>query len=509
MDDPRIIVASPPLGVGEAADHLPVGIVRFSGPNPALGVVVKATFSFAEDAPEGGEVVARLAERQLPLHVNRLRKGASGEEELSQATDFIPFKPLADLLVVGHAYGAPRPSSVGVDGNPTTVVEVSFEIEGEVSRAVDVVSAGWAERIPLRPPHLRNASDQALSAPPVGPIATDHLLSPRPWHPPEFDYQVYNAATPEQRLPEIPCDARILLSGLSPRGPRRRVVLPGLAPRVLCELEGYETLAELELFCDTMVIDTDRELVTLLWRGEVPVSSQAAHEVELLIVALLPRDEPDAIDDALRELPRGRFFYARSAADFEPGAPPVPEVSTQLTMARYATWGSTLGPKPTIALERYAQISAELGEQREPRADTLARHDFDEDRWTLEERGWVEAIAGGGVEGEGSLAEEYGKLFVAAQERLADPAELRRTIADFARITVRMERRDPGKVLAEEKLSLSVWMRLDRRIGAAADRDEALAAELTRLLEEERARPLAPDEEDEGDVEVVDEEDEG
>jgi hypothetical protein len=497
MDDPRIIVASPPLRAGEAADHLPVGIVRFSGPNPALGVVVKATFSFADDAPEGAEIVARLAPQQLPLAVNRARRGAGGDDELVHATDFIPFKPLADVLLVGHAYGAPRPSSLGVDGKPSTVVQVSFEIEGHLARAVDVVTSGWAERIPLRPPNLRNAADHRLAALPVGPIATEHLRSPLPWHPPDFDYQVYNAAAPEQRIAEIPADARLVLAGLSPRAPRRRVALPGLAPRVLCELEGHETLAELELFCDTLIIDSDRELLTLLWRGEVPVASQAAHEVERLIVALLPKDDPDAIDGALRALPRGHFFYARSAVDFEPGAPPVPEASPQLTMARYATWSSPQAPEPTLPLERYAAISAELGEQREPRAETLARHGLDEDGWTLEERGWIEAIAAGGVEGEGSLAATYGAAFVAAQERLALPAEQERSLADYARISVLMERRDPGKVLADEKLSLPVWMRLDRRISAAAERDAALAAELDRLIEAERAQPFEPDAEDE------------
>jgi hypothetical protein len=500
MDDPRIVVAQPPFRRGEAVDPVPVGIVRFSGPNPALGVVVKATFSFAEDAEEEREVVARLSPKQEPLSVNRLRKGPNGEDELAYATDFIPFKPLADVLLLGHAYGAPRPSSVAADGSPTTVVEVSFEIEGELSRAVDVVSAGWAERIPLRPPHLRNAADGALPAPPVGPVIGEHLLAPLPWHPPDFDYQVYNAATKEQRITEIPSDARILLSGLSPRAPRRTVVLPGLAPRVLCDLEGYERLSEVELFCDTLILDTDRELCMVLWRGEIPVSSWAAHEVGQLTVALLPSDAPDAIDGALRELPRGHFFYARSPVDFEPGAPPVPEISNQLTMARYASWSNPQGPEPTISLQRYAEISAELAEQREPRGKALERHGFDEDRWTLEERAWVETIAGGGVEGEGSVAEEYGKLFVEAQDKLADPAEHARTPADYARISVAMERRDPGKVLAEEKLSLSVWMRLDRRMQAAAERDEALAAEIERQMDEERERPFEPDpEEDEDD----------
>ena len=103
-----------------------------------------------------------------------------------------------------------------------------------------------------------------------------------------------------------PAAARLVLSGLSPRSPRRRVTLPGLAPRVLCELEGHETLAELELFCDTLIIDSDRELLTLLWRGEVPVASQAAHEVQRLIVALLPKDDPDAIDGALSSMDRTR-----------------------------------------------------------------------------------------------------------------------------------------------------------------------------------------------------------
>ncbi|MFO0758400.1 MAG: DUF2169 domain-containing protein [Byssovorax sp.] len=501
MDDPRIVVAQAPIRRGAAQDPVPVGVLRFAGPNPALGVVVKVTLTYAEDAPEEQVVVARLAEQQEPLSVNRFRKGPNGEDELAYASDFIPFKPLADVLLLGHAHGAPRPSSVAPDGAPTTVVEVSFEIEGELSRAVDVVSQGWVEQIPLRPPYLRNAADATLPAPPVGPIAAEHILSPLPWHPPDFDYQAYNAATPEQRIGEIPRDAKILLSGLSPRVPRRTVVLPGLAPRVICDLEGSEKLAEVELFCDTLIVDADRERMMLLFRGEIPTASLAAREVGTLVVALLPEGDPDAIDAALRALPHGRFFFARSPVDFEEGAPPVPDDAPALTMARYATWAAPQGPEPTIPIERYAQISAELAEQREPRGQTLARHDLDEDRWTLEERAWVEAIAGGGAEGPGSLAAEYGQLFMDAQDRLADPAEERRTLADFARISVAMERRDAVKVLADEKLTLSAFMRLDRRMGVLTSRDEDAAAELDRLLDEERDKPFEPDPDEEPDEE--------
>src|SRR5262249_5791787 len=135
-------------------------------------------------------------------------------------------------------------------------------------------------------------------------------------------------------------------------------------------------------------------------------------------------------------------------------------------------------------LAAYAAISAELAEGRESRTAVLSHHDLDEDSWTIEERAWLEAMGDAAMEGDGTMAATYGELFVAAQDRLADPAEDALGLDDYIALRIAVEGADdPPAVLKERGTTLSAWMRLDRRWMARAEADPRLWEEIERRLE--------------------------
>lgn len=400
-------------GPGRAL-RLPVGVLRWSAPTPTLTVIVKVTLTFGR----GCEVVddaqwAELAPAQTPLAGTV--QLAPGARDLAYPTDFVPFKRHADVLLTGHAYAPLRPSAVGL-GAPTTRIDAGLSVD-RLARAFALVAHGAHAHIPLGPATLRDR-DGLSAVDPVGPIASPDVLAPQRWHDKDFDFTRYNAASPLQRLPSVEPDAIIQLTHLSPRGEELRVLLPGLAPRVLMNPSYGSTTVEIAMDCDTLHIDTDRETMTLLFRGDMAIESMDTTMIGRLVVSLEHQDRPRSVSEIFRELPRGMFFYAAEPDDVAPNAPPIPETTAELMMARYETWGHERAPDPVLSIERYAMVTAELAEQREARARILARHDLDEDGWTLEERAWAEILADIGAENDGAFADELGRLLVEARARV-------------------------------------------------------------------------------------------
>ncbi|MEP7121896.1 MAG: DUF2169 domain-containing protein [Byssovorax sp.] len=477
----------PSPGAGRSL-RLPVGVVAWNAPSPSLTVIVKLTLTFGPGCEIDGEATwAELAPVQAPLAGTAML--APGSSVLVHPTDFVPRKARADVLVTGHAYAPLRPSTAGL-GATTTRIDAGFSVD-ELDRDFSLMARGLAEKVALDAEHFDDRGG-TVSTDPVGPIASRRVLAPEPWHDESFDFMSYNAASELQRPRSIAPDALIRLRHLSPRAEERTILLPNLAPRVLWNARGFEQLAEIEMDCDTLLLDTDSETCTLLFRGTIAVESAAARVVSRLVVSLEHCARRRPVDDLVRELPRGMFFYARWPEDAEPQAAPPPESTAELTMARYASWGHARGPDPVIPLDLYAVICAELGEREEPRADTLRRHGLDEDDWTIEERAWSTTMATASADDDGALLVEFAQLLVAAQEGLGTPQENERTLADYARVLVAMERRDPARVLDAERMTLPVWMRLDRRFGGAARADTAVRAELDDLLARERGQAPTP-----------------
>jgi Uncharacterized protein conserved in bacteria (DUF2169) len=469
----RIVVAQiePRSGaLGGAPDGEPaplrVGLVRWSQGGPRISVVAKATFSFAQPDP-GERVTAVVAAEQQPLSLARpSQQNGAAPGELYYPSDFVPRKAKADVLVVGHAYAM----------SPAARIDAAIRV-GELRRAFTVMAGVPTDRIPLSSGYVR-AADGLHRADPVGPAALGEIPRAADLRD-DFDFLVYSGAAPSSRAAAIPSNATVELLGLSHSRRSLTVALPGLSPRVFVERGELGPIA-VEMTCDTLWITTDHELCVLVWRGSFDAAAPGADEVERLLCALEPDAAPRSFAELRGEVQRAAFALAVEEPDLLPGAEPPP--GDAVAIAKYSSWEDGAA-EPRITLAQYSQISAELTENREPRGDVLRRSNLDEDRWTVEERAWLSKMSDGAMRGDATLAVAYSELYLAAQDGLTRPAELERTLADYAEIRAAMdEAEDPATVLRARSLSLSEWMRLDRRWSREAASHPGVAADLSRLL---------------------------
>ncbi len=234
----------------------------------------------------------------------------------------VPFKPRSDVLLLGHAY-AP------VDDAEADRLLVRMRI-GEYSKAIRVtgdrfwlreggrlvagpprkwrrilLSPDRATRTPENPqgidleavpvehrialPNLEPAS--VGYSPIFGPVAPNtpsrgSLIHPmalgwvhalltgqRAGPPPDgFNFAYFNLAPLDQQLPEIPVGAAIVLENVHPEHPIYTSRLPAMRPRAFVfDPQALQQL-EIPLRCDTLWLDADREIATLVFRGVIPIS---------------------------------------------------------------------------------------------------------------------------------------------------------------------------------------------------------------------------------------------
>ena len=463
----RVIVAQPASLCHEGAGLLQVGVLRWMLPprqvvvdgtsltmaaEPAMTFVVKATFSYAACASPDDEMTLSREPDGLALDVPSELPGAE-EDEIAYPSDFVPLKRLCDLLVTGHAC-APRPAT-------RLVASVAL---GAVSRTFVVESGMPSTRVPLVRAALRAAAalhaaprarDDASPAEPVGPSPTPPLPAE---HGLAFDFAAYNTAPASQQQVDFPRGAALSLSGLSERAQTLSLKLPSIAP-VLWVDTTEERGILLELDCDTLWIDTDRELLVMVYRGLMQVPSLDLDGVVQVTLGLARDDVAPPLDEVQRDLERGVFEAAIEIQDFDGDTAPAPELAL---FAKYAVWERQVAP--SISLASYALISAALAEGDAPRSEVLRARGFDEDGFLLEERGWLTAMSEAAMKGDTEPATRYGELFVEAQDGLAGPNEGKETLESYVALRVSVEdAADPTAALAERQMTLAAWMRMDRR----------------------------------------------
>jgi hypothetical protein len=277
----------------------------------SLTVICKATYELSP-----GE--SPLAEHQEYPNDDENHWDDDPARSVYSPSDLVPFKPRADVLLVGHAFAPNRePTRSLVARLVTSGVDKSIEVFGERLWAPDggVREGQPFVRMPLRyeraaggpdtdnPVGMRPDGADALPnlQPPgaaiarrsdriaptgFGPIASGWparigKLGPHAesWRrgafytrplPEDLDASFFNAAPPSQQVDRIAESASIVLENLSAQHPRLATSLPGLRPRSFVA-RRRKGLAELPLTCDTLWIDTDRSLCTLVWRGQLPL----------------------------------------------------------------------------------------------------------------------------------------------------------------------------------------------------------------------------------------------
>lgn len=467
----RLVVSQPQLAVadGSPCGPIPVGIAAWRGPEDLFAFVVKLTFTFQRGA-EGVEVAA-LCEEQAPLALDRPNELPGAREgELAYASDFRLYRPRCDVLLFGHAHAL----------QPVNGVDAAIRV-GALERRFQVVSQDAATRLPLVRTALRDPSQSDYACAPVGPLSVPYEDT-ETWLE-HVDFAKHQYATFDQQLDELAPDALIELTGLSARGPVRRIQLPGLVPQLHVDGGLYgEGLARLR--CDTLFIDTDAERIECVWRAVSPVKRSSLDAIGDMLISIERAGSPRPPDELVKSLCRGVFHYAVYEDDVVDGAPELDE--SALTFARLRARAPQ--PDPLITLEQYAQISAELAEQRQPRGAILERHGLDADAWSLEERGWMGRMSDAAMNGDPSLSTQFSTLYLAAQSALADPNEEAVTMETYAEIKVTMENgASQGQVLRARQMSVTAWIRIDNRFSRAAREDAAVKRELERAMERARA----------------------
>lgn len=487
-----------------------VGIVPFTtGGAWFLAVVVRMGIRFDGIGSGGNAVPVLTGERLVPDVPSRFQDRAGGV--LDAASDFVPMKTGCDLVVVGHAHAR----------SPTDTIRGSVRLlahDGRPLHSVGFVARSGAQgmTIPLVAPYLSSPVPGTVGR--LGPVGVEgRFVSGALGN--DVDAGVFSSASPELVIPfgSVSPISILELTGVLPYEEGDEVVpgevaatrlcgLPGLKPVVTIDANGVQDIP-LRPLCDTILVDADAQRGAIVWRATAGPFS-ALVDVDRILVSMEMVGRERELGERRSDTQRGKVLFATTEDDATLGRDPVRE-DPRLRYEELRTWGE-VAPEPRISIERYAAVSAELAEWPKARGTTLERHQFTEETWGVEERGWLERFASDAMNGKGELAAYYGTLFLAAQDRLATPEEERLTLRDYAGLRAEIERAaDVSQVLDDAKLTLAQWMRLDRRWTQRANDDPKVEAELEALLRE-FARPedesddldldyTGPDLDDEGD----------
>ena len=295
---------------------------RPHGSGRVLTVIAKATYVLDKG-------IAALADVQDDVNERDLHTENNTSLGLHSASDMVPYKPHADVTLVGKAYSPPRElARVVVARLKVGPVDKQVEVHAErqLTSRGEVKDDKFFSKMPLGydrapgGPGTANPAGMSLTARPDsrGRIKLPNLcrpgeaiqgpatvLSPVGFGPipagwPErsallrdvgaFDgvvdghelparlrWEFFNVAPRDQRLEQIHADERIHLEHLHPEHPVLDTQLPGLSPRVFVQ-QGDEA-HRIPMRGDTLWIDTNRLVMTLTWRGQMPLDEGASAKV--------------------------------------------------------------------------------------------------------------------------------------------------------------------------------------------------------------------------------------
>ena len=280
--------------------------------SPMLTVACKITFRLTP-----GD--AQLAPRQDPLFEEDTHVEGHPSRSLRAASDMSPQKPLPEFFVVGSAYapnGKPARSVVAWVAVGEVEKSVAVFCDRVVSAEGAVVEGGPFLRLPLvyeraaGGPGTWNPAGMKEQRDAYGRVMLPNLVSPDntpknlaafepiglgplapswptrrkklgPHAPPSpaslheaplpagFDPEFWNAAPEDQRLVELRDDERIILENLHPEVPRLSTRLPRVRPAVF--FDGPAGPTRIPMIADTLAIDTDRLVLSVVFRGQIAV----------------------------------------------------------------------------------------------------------------------------------------------------------------------------------------------------------------------------------------------
>ncbi|MDC0740694.1 DUF2169 family type VI secretion system accessory protein [Polyangium mundeleinium] len=286
----------------------------------ALTVIVKATFVVEPGA-------CSLAPAQEQVHEEDGHWNDDPARSVVTPSDKVPYKPRADVMLVGHAYTPGKQPARSVMTR-LVVGELDKSIEVWCDRGFRVQDGQLLEgprftKMPLRweraagGPETNNPAGLRFDAAPdaYGMVSIPNLQPPgmfvskrsdtfapvcygpvggewparkqrlgrlagtfsqagwaeRPL-PEKLDPGYFQAAPPDQQVAEIRPNERIVLEGLHPEHARVVTNLPGVRPSVVVDRATGER-EDVKLIADTLWIDTDRGVCCVVWRGTIGLRS--------------------------------------------------------------------------------------------------------------------------------------------------------------------------------------------------------------------------------------------
>ena len=314
-----------------------------------LSVCFKATFALAPSMEAG------LARLQDDIHED-VPYDATQHASLYSPSDYPPFKPRVDVLLVGQAYA---PAGKEVD---TLVARLRV---GSLDKAVRVTGdRTWVNspqgprlsaprpfaRMPLRYELAVRRGDNPVGVvngggrppanidveghgetPGFGPMATswrvlrDARAAPTlGWvhrlrqasagpAPAGLDASVFNAAPRDQQVAEIAPGAPLFLENLHPRVARLQVRLPTLVPAAFYTDPVAGRPRELTVRIDTIWIDTDREAFVVTWRGVTAMGTPGPTVHGRVLVAACPAGQKATFEEVEKLVQLGAHSLEKSA----------------------------------------------------------------------------------------------------------------------------------------------------------------------------------------------------
>lgn len=267
-------------------------------------VIAKATFEIVPS------VAARLTSPE-PLRADDVYDSTG--QILCAATEMVPHIPNAGIVLSGSAYipaGADRITvSLGIHRygwlvhKRVVVPSHHRPPTTEPSIRVPLASAGFGPLSPTASP--RREMTPHIVAHPSG-VPQVH---------PNVDFRYFQSAPPDQQCVYLEGDEWIMLEGVHPSLSLVRTQLPSVRAEARLWLpataESAPSERGLRLVADTVLVDTDRMLLQMVWRGHIEVSRA---EAPMGMTAYVGLARPDAPVDFPRRAPRPKPVLAGTTA---------------------------------------------------------------------------------------------------------------------------------------------------------------------------------------------------
>jgi uncharacterized protein YjbI with pentapeptide repeats len=297
-----------------------------------LTVIAKATFALAHGRPMTRVEPVALA--RADHHFDR-----SPLKSVETASDLAPYRPYCDVTLIGHAHappGRPLPAAsvhLGVFRGREALLDKTLHVFG------DRLVQGGAPSPPRPFQRLPLTYERAAGSPenPVGIGAgtgkLPNVVDPRGagilagfapisryWRQRKnlikdervrfdqdiaelgdtFPWEYFQAAPPDQCIDFLRGDEWLVLDGLHPALPRFQTQLPGArASAQIATYGGVPSVRGLSLVADTLAIDADRGVASIVWRARFPLQSEGALPHLRVAVAVELPNQPAAWPELL------------------------------------------------------------------------------------------------------------------------------------------------------------------------------------------------------------------